>query len=140
PSEPRLATNHLIASQYRNISTRAIAAFSIWNAALSDSRDLATPAATARPSTPRYHQTTVPSRPVKARFGRPGTWVRETIHPQYISATHGNGMMSRAPMKNASECQVNSQIPKSTETDPLAASLVLASDPHGGSAAGSEGS
>src|SRR5229473_4524504 len=67
----------------------------------------------------KYHMR-VTGRPVKARFGRCGTRVRETIHLQYMTNTHGTGMTNTSPSQSTTLRQVNSQTPKSVESGPPA--------------------
>jgi hypothetical protein len=50
--------------------------------------------------------------------------VQETIHLQYMTRTHGNGITRTAPIKNSSERQVTSQIPKSIESGATPAELI----------------
>jgi hypothetical protein len=50
--------------------------------------------------------------------------VLETIHLQYMTRTHGNGITSTAPMKNTTERQVKSQIPKSIESGATPAEFI----------------
>src|SRR5258705_348482 len=100
-----LATNHLIASQYSPICTKIMRALRNWI------RVRETP--TERTIAPKYHHRIVTGRPVKARFGRSGTFVRETIHLLYMTMTHGTGMTNKMPMKRTRDRQVNSQTPNS---------------------------
>src|ERR1700677_3697380 len=116
-----LATSHLMASQYRTNWIRIERALMYWFPVR--------PRQIESTIAPKYHGRRVTAVPVKLRFGRPGTWMQETIHLQYMTKTHGNGMTNRAPMKNTTERQVNCQIPKSIESDPLPEPPALTGSP-----------
>src|ERR1700722_1823130 len=102
--------NHLIPSQYNPVWIRS--EMTLLNLLPITARQI------KRATAPRYHHRIVIGRPVKLRFGRPGTRVQETIHSQYGTKTHGNGIINTAPMNRISERRTNSHIPKSIESDP----------------------
>src|ERR1700690_3850937 len=116
-----LAKNHLIASQYSPSWIRNVRALTY--------RIPVRPRQIMRTIAPRYHHRMVTGWPAKVRFGRAGTCVQETIHLQYMTRTHGNGMTRTAPTRKTSERQTNSEIPKSIESDPLPRPPALAGGP-----------
>src|SRR5260370_1616587 len=83
----------------------------------------------------QYHMR-VTARPVKARFGRCGTCVRETIHLQYMPTTDGTGMTNTRPIQSTRVRQVNSQIPSSIESGPPPRPPALSNGPPGCGTAG----
>src|SRR5258708_27983607 len=100
-----LATNHLIASQYSPICTKIMRALRNWIPVRE------TP--TERTIAPKYHHRIVTPRPVKARFGRSGTFAQEPIHLLYMTMTHGTGMTNKLPTTRTTDRQVNSHTPTS---------------------------
>ena len=67
---------------------------------------------------PKYHGASVSARPVKERFGRPGTCTQDTSQLTYQTKSQGAGMTKMEPMAKARVRQVNSRISKSMESAP----------------------
>ena len=59
------------------------------------------------------------ARPVKLRFGRPGTDTDRTIHATYQTNTQGNGSTSKDSSTKTRVRPTNSRIPKSIDNAPL---------------------
>ncbi len=76
------------------------------------------PIAIARTMKPKNQGTSVIALPVKLRLGRPGTLTQDTIHFVYQTNTHGTGMMKHMPISITMLRQVNSRMPKSTDSAP----------------------
>jgi hypothetical protein len=115
PFEARFATNHLRKNQYR-MSWAKLARLSSPLLLVAPATMPTQIASTIRPY---HHHMTVSDRPVKVRFGCPGTWTFPTNHFVHQTIAQGAGMTTRSERNSTRVRHVKSQMPKSIDSELL---------------------